>query len=83
MDQAGVALYHRVMRRENFEKAAKDLVSLVYAAEKKEPGKPRTCTLTLTDTAMRRAGLTRICGAPKGIRIEIFASVFLRKFISH
>ena len=35
MDQAGVALYHRVMRRENFEKAAKDLVSLVYAAEKK------------------------------------------------
>ena len=38
MDQAGVALYHRVMRRENFEKAAKDLVSLVYAAEKKEPG---------------------------------------------
>ena len=42
MDQAGVALYHRVMRWENFEKAAKDLVSLVYAAEKKEPGKPRT-----------------------------------------
>ena len=37
MDQAGVALYHRVMRWENFEKAAKDLVSLVYAAEKKEP----------------------------------------------
>ena len=45
MDQAGVALYHRVMRRENFEKAAKDLVSLVYAAEKKEPGKPRTLYL--------------------------------------
>ena len=38
--------------------------------ESREP-----CTLTLTDTAMRRAGLTRICGAPKGIRIEIFASV--------
>lgn len=44
---AGVALYHRVMRRENFEKAAKDLVSLVYAAEKKEPGKPRTLYLDI------------------------------------
>ena len=41
MEKADVALYHRVLRRENFEKAAKDLVSLVYAAEKKEPGKPR------------------------------------------
>ena len=47
MDQAGVALYHRVMRRENFAKAAKDLVSLVYAAEKKEPGKPRTLYLDI------------------------------------
>ena len=46
-DQAGVALYHRVMRWENFEKAAKDLVSLVYAAEKKEPGKPRTLYLDI------------------------------------
>ena len=47
MDQAGVALYHRGMRWENFEKAAKDLVSLVYAAEKKEPGKPRTLYLDI------------------------------------
>ena len=27
MEKAGVALYHRVLRRENFEKADKDLVS--------------------------------------------------------
>lgn len=47
MEKAGVALYHRVLRRENFEKAAKDLVSLVYAAEKKEPGKPRTLYLDI------------------------------------
>ena len=47
MDQAGVALYHRVMRWENFEKAAKDLVSLVYVAEKKEPGKPRMLYLDI------------------------------------
>jgi hypothetical protein len=47
MEKAGVALYHRVLRRENFEKAAKDLVSLVYAAEKKEPGKPRILYLDI------------------------------------
>ena len=75
MDQAGVALYHRVMRRENFEKAAKDLVSLVYAAEKKEPGKPRTLYLDIDGHRNAQGRLTRICGAPKGIRIEISASV--------
>ena len=47
MEKAGVALYHRVLRRENFEKAAKDLVSLVYAAEKKDPGKPRILYLDI------------------------------------
>ena len=47
MEKADVALYHRVLRRENFEKAAKDLVSLVYAAEKKEPGKPRILYLDI------------------------------------
>lgn len=61
MEKADVALYHRVLRRENFEKAAKDLVSLVYAAEKKEPGKPRILILISTDTAMRRMGLMWIC----------------------
>jgi len=40
-------LYEREKQRENFEKAAKDLVSLVYAAEKKEPGKPRTLYLDI------------------------------------
>ncbi len=47
MGKADVALYHRVLRRENFEKAAKDLVSLLYAAEKKEPGKPRILYLDI------------------------------------
>jgi len=35
------ALYHRVMRRENFETAAKDLVCLLKTAETKSPGMPR------------------------------------------
>lgn len=42
MKEKQVALYHRVMRRENFEKAAKDLVDLLVLAQKKSPGKPRT-----------------------------------------
>lgn len=47
MEEKGVAIYHRVLRRENFEKAAKDLVASVYAAEKKAPGKPRTLFLDI------------------------------------
>ena len=39
--------YSHIGPQENFEKAAKDLVSLVYAAEKKEPGKPRTLYLDI------------------------------------
>lgn len=41
MQKEKVCLYHRVMRRENFEKAAKDLVDLVLSAQRKEPDKPR------------------------------------------
>lgn len=47
MEEKGIAIYHRVMRRENFEKAAKDLVALVHTAEKKNPGKPRTLYLNI------------------------------------
>ena len=36
-----IALYHRVYRRENFEKAAKDLVELIYMAQEKAPNIPR------------------------------------------
>lgn len=35
MQKKKVCLYHRVMRRENFEKAAKDLVDLVLSAQRK------------------------------------------------
>lgn len=47
MGEKGIAIYHRVMRRENFEKAAKDLVALVYTAEQKNPGKPRILYLDI------------------------------------
>lgn len=41
MDKKGIALYHRVMRRENFEKAAKDIVGLLQNAQKSNPDAPR------------------------------------------
>lgn len=42
-----MCLYHRVMRRENFEKAAKDLFQLVLSAQKREPDKPRVLYLEI------------------------------------
>ena len=47
MDQAGVALYHRVMRRENFEKAARILCPWYTPRKRREPGKPRTLCLDI------------------------------------
>ena len=41
MEEKRLALYHRVMRRENFEKAAKDLFYLLQTAQKKSPNHPR------------------------------------------
>ena len=37
-----IALYHRIYKRENFEKAAKDLVALLNSAQKQAPNVPRT-----------------------------------------
>jgi len=37
----GVALYHRVFKHEDFEKAAQDIFSLTRDAHEKWPGKPR------------------------------------------
>ena len=36
-----IALYHRIMRRENFEKAAKDLFTLLKSAQVKFPNEDR------------------------------------------
>lgn len=41
MTKQKIALYHRVMRRENFEKAAKDLFGLIQLAQSKNPNEPR------------------------------------------
>ena len=83
MDQAGVALYHRVMRWENFEKAAKDLVSLVYAAEKKEPGKPRTLYLDIDGHRNAQGRFDADMRSSKRDSDGDFCFRFLRKFISH
>lgn len=41
MENKGIALYHRVMPRENFEKAAKDLFHLIQSAQIKFPNSSR------------------------------------------
>ena len=41
MEEKQIALYHRIMRRENFEAAAKDLFQLLVSAQKKAPNQPR------------------------------------------
>jgi len=41
MEEKLIALYHRVMKRENFETAAKDLFDLLISTQKKFPNKPR------------------------------------------
>ena len=41
MEDSRVALYHRIMKRESFETAAKDLFDLLISAQKKSPNKPR------------------------------------------
>jgi len=41
MEEKSIALYHRVMKRENFETAAKNLFDLLVSTQKKFPNKPR------------------------------------------
>ncbi|MCL2588626.1 MAG: DUF5677 domain-containing protein [Oscillospiraceae bacterium] len=41
MEEKCIALYHRIMRRENFEVAAKDLFYLLISAQTKNPNQPR------------------------------------------
>lgn len=41
MKKQGIAIYHRVMKRENFEVAAKALFRLLVNAQKQAPDQPR------------------------------------------
>lgn len=41
MTRQRIAIYHRVMKRENFEVAAKDLFRLLVNAQKQSPDQPR------------------------------------------
>lgn len=41
MDKDNIAIYHRIMKRENFEVAAKDLFRLLKEAQRNEPDKAR------------------------------------------
>ncbi len=56
MKEKCIAIYHRVMRREDFAKAAKDLISLVRTAEMQNPGKPRILYLDIDGHRNKQGG---------------------------
>lgn len=56
MSKRGYAIYHRIMKHENFEKAANDLVNLVSIAEKKHPGEPRILYLDIEGHRNKNGG---------------------------
>ncbi len=41
MSESKIGIYHRIMARENFEVAAKDIFMLIQNAQKNMPNKPR------------------------------------------
>lgn len=47
MAEKAIAIYHRVLPRENFQKAANDLLALVHDAQARAPGKPRVLYLDI------------------------------------
>ena len=54
-----VALYHRIMRRENFEKAAKDLFELLKAAQTKTPNADRALYVDIDGHKNSQGGYVR------------------------
>lgn len=66
-ESRAVAIYHRIMRRENFETAAKDLFRLLAEAQKKEPAGSVYCIWISMDIRIRQADSTRICSNCKDI----------------
>lgn len=56
-----VVLYHRIMRRENFEKAAKDLFKLLITAQTKTPNEDRALYVDIDDHKNSQGGLTATC----------------------
>lgn len=41
MERKKIAIYHRIMNRENFEVAARDLLTLIYNTQLRAPGQER------------------------------------------
>lgn len=59
MEEKAVALYHRIMRRENFEVAAKDLFRLLINAQKNCPNAPRILYLDIDGHRDEKGGFDR------------------------
>lgn len=59
MEKKAVALYHRIMRRENFEVAAHDLFKLLTNAQKNSPNIPRILYLDIDGHRNEKGGFDR------------------------
>lgn len=56
MKEQMIGVYHKVMRRENFEKAALDLVKLLAETQRKVPGRPRALYLDIDGHRNKEGG---------------------------
>ena len=76
-----IALYHRVMRRENFEKAAKDLFELLKTAQVKSPDKDRVLYVDIDGHRNSEGGYDHDMVERKGILALGFWDSFLLRSI--
>lgn len=54
-----IALYHRIMRRENFEKAAEDLFGLLKSTQIRYPGRDRVLCVDIDGHKNSEGGFDR------------------------
>ncbi|RHV68449.1 hypothetical protein DXB18_03890 [Clostridium sp. OM02-18AC] len=59
MEEKAIALYHRIMKRENFETAATDLFHLLVNAQKKDPNVPRILYVDIDGHRNKAGGFDR------------------------
>lgn len=56
MDEKKIGVYHRIMKRENFEVAAKDIFQLLVKTQKEHPNEPRVLYVDIDGHRNERGG---------------------------
>lgn len=84
MKDKSICLYHRVMRRENFEVAANDLFKLLLSAQKTYPNKTRVLYLDIDGHRnFQQEDSMKICLNCRGSLEWIFYFSILQRYIFH